>query len=199
MKRREEMTLLERLYIFEILKGISVTSWHLVRNLGRFLLQTVGIKKESEPWSATIEYPDVGIEYAPRFRGRHRLTLNEDGSIRCTSCFLCSTACPANCIYIEPAEHDDPEIEKFPARYEIDTLLCIYCGYCVEACPVDAIRMDTGIHPEIYPPDPRAFIEDKETLMMRSRVLMDKGPKALFDEHLERMRNIERNPFTAGY
>ena len=78
-------------------------------------------------------------------------------------------------------------------------MLCVYCGYCVEACPVDAIRMDTGIHPEIYPPDPRAFIEDKETLMMRSRVLEDKGPDALFKEHMQHLRDIEQKPFEADY
>jgi formate hydrogenlyase subunit 6/NADH:ubiquinone oxidoreductase subunit I len=74
-------------------------------------------------------------------------------------------------------------------------LLCIYCGYCVEACPVDAIRMDTGIHPEIYPTDPRAFIEDKETLMIRSRILEDKGPEALFEAHMEKMKKVESDPF----
>jgi len=103
------------------------------------------------------------------------------------------------CIYIEASEHDDPQIEKFPNRYEIDTLLCIYCGYCVEACPVDAIRMDTGIHPEIYPPDPRAFIEDKETLMVRSRVLEDNGPEALFKAHMKKLKDIETKPFETEY
>ncbi len=196
MKRREEMTLVERLYVVEILKGFCITFGNLLRNLANFLLLTFGIKKRSQTdWAATIEYPDEWMPYAPAFRGRHRLTLDESGAIKCTSCFLCATACPAQCIYIEPAEHDDPNIEKFPHRYEIDTLLCIYCGYCVEACPVDAIRMDTGIHPEIYPPDPRAFIEDKETLMKRSRILEDKGPEALFRAHLERMRAIEKRPF----
>ncbi len=198
MKRREEMSLVERLYVFEVIKGVLQTSGHLFGHLALYLLQVVGLNKKSKPW-ATIQYPEESRPYAPRYRGRHRLTLNTDGSMRCTACFLCATACPANCIYIEPAEHDDPNIEKFPHRYEIDTLLCIYCGYCVEACPVDAIRMDTGIHPEIYPPDPRAFVEDKETLMTRSRVLEDKGPDALFKEHMERMQNIERNPGTAEY
>ncbi|MCB0320368.1 MAG: 4Fe-4S dicluster domain-containing protein, partial [Bdellovibrionales bacterium] len=133
-------------------------------------------------------------EYSPRYRGRHRLTLHDDGSVKCTSCFLCATACPAKCIYIEPAEHDNPQIEKFPKRYEIDTLLCIYCGYCVEACPVDAIRMDTGLQPEVYGSDPRSYIEDKEILMERSFELEQKGARRMYDEHMEKMRRIEANP-----
>jgi NADH-quinone oxidoreductase subunit I len=194
MIRREEMTLWQRLYVGEIVRGLWLTTGDLLQHFFRYLLSLVGLKTKEPPW-VTFEYPDQARLYAPRFRGRHRLTLNPDGSVRCTACFLCATACPAKCIYIEPAEHDDSRVEKFPARYEIDTLLCIYCGYCVEACPVDAIRMDTGIHPEIYPADPRAFIEDKETLMMRSRVLEDLGPQALFKAHMEQMKQIERRPF----
>ncbi|MCB0338784.1 MAG: NADH-quinone oxidoreductase subunit I [Bdellovibrionales bacterium] len=193
MKRREEMTFLERLYLLEAVKGISLTFYKLVRNL---ILHLVGAEKRIGETPATIHYPNERRDYPIRFRGRHRLTLNGDGDIKCTACFLCATACPAKCIYIEAAEHDDPEIEKFPHRYEIDTLLCIYCGYCVEACPVDAIRMDTGIHPEIYQPDPRLFIEDKETLMERSRELEDLGPKAVFERHMKKMQMIEQKPFS---
>ena len=198
MKRREEMTFLERIYVWEVVKGLVITFGRLVRNLSTYLLNCIGLRRGAKPW-ATYQYPDEARPYAPRYRGRHRLTLNSDGAIRCTACFLCATACPARCIYIEPAEHDNSNIEKFPKRYEIDTLLCIYCGYCVEACPVDAIRMDTGIHPEIYPPDPRAFIEDKETLMMRSRILEDEGPEALFKAHMKRMQEIEKKPFEGEY
>jgi formate hydrogenlyase subunit 6/NADH:ubiquinone oxidoreductase subunit I len=74
-------------------------------------------------------------------------------------------------------------------------LLCIYCGYCVEACPVDAIRMDTGIHPEIYPPDPRNFIEDKEVLMARSKQLEEIGKDALYQKHMEKIQDLEKHPF----
>lgn len=195
MKRREEMTFLEKLYLIEVMKGLWITTGIFLRNLSLHLLHAIGLKKEV-PASASIQYPDERRAYPARYRGRHRLTLYQNGDVRCTACFLCATACPAKCIYIEAAQHDDPGVEKFPNRYEIDTLLCIYCGYCVEACPVDAIRMDTGIHPEVYPADPRAYIEDKEVLMARSRILEDIGPEALFSKHMERMRAIERNPFT---
>ena len=194
MKRREELTLLERLYIWEVVKGVFLTTSNLVQNLSIFLLNCAGLKKQKRPW-ATIEYPDDVREYPPRYRGRHRLTLNEKGEIKCTACFLCATACPAKCIHIVPEEYPDKRIEKIPARYEIDTLLCVYCGYCVEACPVDAIRMDTGIHPEIYAPDPRAYIEDREMLLERSRILETKDPKTLMKEHLNKMRQIEKHPF----
>ncbi len=195
MKRREEMSFLERIYVVEVLRGLTVTLGMLVRNFSLHVLHLFGFGKQLEA-SASVQYPDERRPYPPRYRGRHRLTLNEEGDIKCTSCFLCATACPARCIYIEPAEHSDPEVEKFPHRYEIDTLLCIYCGYCVEACPVDAIRMDTGIHPEVYPPDPRLFIEDKELLMERSVILQEKGQHGLYDLHLEKMKRIEQSKST---
>lgn len=194
MKRREEMTWLESIYLWEIAKGVFFTFSRLVRNLSLHILHSLGLKKLTKA-SATIQYPNERREYPERFRGRHRLTLYPDGDIKCTSCFLCATACPAKCIYIEAQEHEDERVEKFPKRYEIDTLLCIYCGYCVEACPVDAIRMDTGIHPEVYPADPRNFIEDKETLMLRSLELEDVGPQELFKRHMKRMQNFENHPF----
>ena len=33
MKRREEMTLMERAYVPEILRGLAVTNYHFMRNL----------------------------------------------------------------------------------------------------------------------------------------------------------------------
>lgn len=191
MKRREEMTLLERIYVVEIFKGLTITYGKLLKNLWLHTLKFLGVKTK-ESAGVAIQYPNERRSYPARYRGRHRLTLYDNGDVKCTSCFLCATACPAKCIYIEACEHEDPSVEKFPKRYEIDTLLCIYCGYCVEACPVDAIRMDTGLHPEVYPADPRLFIEDKETLMERSRILDDFGPERLYDMHMKRMQEIEK-------
>lgn len=191
MKRREEMTFLERIYVVEIFKGLIITYGKLFKNLWLHTLKFLGCTTK-ESAGVAIQYPSERRPYPARYRGRHRLTLYDNGDVKCTSCFLCATACPARCIYIEASEHADPTVEKFPKRYEIDTLLCIYCGYCVEACPVDAIRMDTGLHPEVYPADPRLFIEDKETLMMRSRILEDHGPERLYDMHMKRIQELEK-------
>ncbi len=189
------MTWAERMYIFEVVKGVWLTFGKLIKNFTLHVMHELGLMKSVRA-AASIQYPNERRPYPSRFRGRHRLTLKPDGDIKCTSCFLCATACPARCIYIEAAEHDDSKIEKFPHRYEIDTLLCIYCGYCVEACPVDAIRMDTGIHPEIYPPDPRLFIEDKEILMERSRELDDLGAEVIYEKHMQKIQDLEKNPLS---
>jgi NADH-quinone oxidoreductase subunit I len=91
--------------------------------------------------SPIINYPEERRSYSDRYRGAHILTAREDGSPRCVACYMCATACPADCIYIEPAEHPDPLIEKYPARFEIDMLRCVFCGFCVDACPEEAIIM----------------------------------------------------------
>ncbi|MGO8915237.1 MAG: NuoI/complex I 23 kDa subunit family protein [Stellaceae bacterium] len=178
------MTLSERLYLPEILKGLLVTNYHFCRNLALHVAHLMGLAKNRRA-ATTTQYPEERKRYSDGYRGSHRLTLKPDGSVRCTSCFLCATACPAQCIYIEAGEHPDPHIEKFPLRYEIDTLRCIYCGMCVEACPCDAIRMDTYVHPRIWGFDRKDFIEPKEVLMHRSQVLEQKGRDGNMREMLD--------------
>jgi NADH-quinone oxidoreductase subunit I len=119
--------LAERLYL-PLFAGMAVTLKHFFRNLF----------KGPE---YTISYPEERREYSHRYRGHHILTTRPDGSPRCVACFLCATACPADCIRIEAGEQPDANIEKYPVVYEIDMLRCVFCGYCVDACPEEAIIM----------------------------------------------------------
>jgi len=130
---RKGKDLYERLYLIEVFKGMVVTLGHFITNLldnSKLLVR---------------HYPEVKPEIPVRWRGRHRLTKHEDGTMKCVACFMCQTNCPAKCIMIEAGERIDGRTEKMPVKFNIDLLECIYCGYCVEACPMEAIRMDTGI------------------------------------------------------
>ncbi len=191
-KKQQDISAVDKVFIISAIKGITKLLIRFLRNLKEAVLIELKLKKRSDH-VVTVQYPDEIQEYPLRYRGRHRLTLDDEGNIKCTSCFLCATACPAKCIYIEPAQHPEPGVEKFPHRYEIDTLLCIYCGFCVEACPVDAIRMDTGIHPDVYPSNPNNFIEDKEVLLRRSLLLKKFGREKIVEAHLKKMKEYEQN------
>src|SRR5918992_1139704 len=188
MKRIEEMSLWERLYFPEVIRGLSITGYRFWRNLIVHALQKLGLAKDVQA-SVTVQYPEERSPYPDTFRGRHRLTLKDDDSVQCTACFLCATACPAECIYIEAGE-DLTSIEKYAVRYEIDTLRCIYCGLCVEACPCDAIRMDTGLHPGNLGFTRKDFVEDKKVLTERSRELASKGKERLYEESVSRYRKV---------
>lgn len=134
-------------------KGLGITLKHFARNLFLPLKKLADRNKpgapEDQTWRneiETVQYPEEKVEYPERFRGLHRLTLRDDGAVRCVACMCCPTVCPAHCITIIPAETDDKGVEKRPAVFEIDELRCVVCGLCVEACPCDAIRMDSGTH-----------------------------------------------------
>jgi len=149
MKRIEHMSLWQRAYLPEILRGLSVTGYHFWRNLTIHVLHVFGLAKTRQA-DVTIQYPEERTPYPDTFRGRHRLTLGADDTANCTACFLCATACPADCIYIEAGEDPHDPVEKYAVRYEIDTLRCIYCGMCVEACPCDAIAWTRARIPVIW-------------------------------------------------
>ena len=154
----------------EISRGIAVTMRHFFKNT-KAMLRGERPDAVDDPIAegiTTLEYPEQKRPYPERFRGLHRLTHRDDGSPRCVACLCCSTACPAQCIYIEAGEYvgDDKRhgYERYPVKFVIDELRCIFCGYCVEACPCDAIRMDTGRHAVPY--DSRdQFIYGKNMLL----------------------------------
>jgi len=119
--RRKDLTLLQRTYIPEIVKGMVLT-----------------LKQVFRP-KFTRQYPEERWNPPSSFRGRPVL-VEEDGVERCVACGLCARVCPALAIEVQAAE-TDLEKERYPVRFEINMLRCIFCGFCEEACPEEAIIM----------------------------------------------------------
>ena len=165
-----DKTLTTQSYLPAIVKGLGVSMSHFFRNTKEMVLgkRPDPVTERLDPGITTISYPEQKRPYPQRFRGVHRLTTRLDGSPRCVACLCCSTAGPAQCIFLEAGEYPEGDkrrgYERFPVKFVIDELRCIFCGYCVEACPCDAIRMDTGVHAVPY--DSRdQFIYDKGILL----------------------------------
>ena len=112
------------------------TALGLVVTMKNFLRSAAS--RKADP---TVHYPEERRRYSPRFRGIHQLTKRQDGTLKCVACFMCATACPAECITIEAGEHPNKKYEKYPVRFDIDMLRCVMCGLCVDACPEEAIIM----------------------------------------------------------
>ena len=129
------LTLWERAYLPEIMRGLAITSGVFLRNMGRWITGRKG--------ALTTYYPEEQrADFAPLNRGKHVLTQRPDGTPQCVACNMCATVCPAKVIEIEAGFNpDDAAHPKFPIRFEIDYSRCVFCGLCVEACPEDAIRM----------------------------------------------------------
>lgn len=131
------------LVLKELLRGAAITARHFFVNMTFHTLKLFGVRTKRRG-AVTIQYPEERKELSPRHRSLHRVLSREDGKPRCVACMLCVTVCPSECLSVEAAEDDDPEVQKYAARFVVDLNRCCFCGFCVEACPVDAIRMDTG-------------------------------------------------------
>ena len=150
VKRIGKLSLWDRLYFPSVFAGMAVTFGHLFR------------KKD------TIQYPEKRHIFGPRYRGVPVLVTDQEGREKCVACYMCQWVCPPLAINIEAAEypHDHPlhQIEKFPARFDINMLRCIYCGLCEEACPEEAIFMSktysvTGLSRELMVFDKQKLYE----------------------------------------
>ncbi len=148
---RRPMNFLERIYVWEIFKGMMITLKHFFKK------------------KATISYPEQKRPFSPVFRGLHVLNRDEEGRERCTACGLCAVACPAEAITMEAAERLPGEEnlyreEKYAAKYEINMLRCIFCGLCEEACPKDAIYLSETFAPSNY--QRKGLVYAKEDLLI---------------------------------
>jgi NADH-quinone oxidoreductase subunit I len=191
----------EQMYFPEILRGIGFISRLFFRNLfwSRDTNPDFLARDRSRNQVATLAYPEEKVPYPPGYRGLHRLVPREDGKPRCVACYMCATACPAQCIYIEAGEYADDPVEKYPTKFVIDEMRCIVCGFCVEACPKDAIRMDSGEHaPPSY--ERAAQIWDEKRLLRGPPISyqydpwLRRGSPSIAPEQLEAMRARAR-PF----
>jgi NADH-quinone oxidoreductase subunit I len=119
--RREDLTLWQKTYIPEIVKGMTLT-----------------MKQVFRP-KFTRQYPEERFNPQGSFRGRPVL-VEENGVERCVACGLCARVCPALAIEVQGSE-TELEKERYPIKFEINMLRCIFCGFCEEACPEEAIVM----------------------------------------------------------
>jgi NADH-quinone oxidoreductase subunit I len=148
---RKPLSIMERLYLPAIFKGMMITFGHLFKK------------------RPTINYPEKTRPFSPVFRGLHILNRDEEGRENCTACGLCAVACPAEAITMEAAERKTGEEglyreEKYAAKYEINMLRCIFCGLCEEACPKDAIYLSETFAPSDY--QRKQFIYGKNDLLI---------------------------------
>ncbi len=121
-RRLKDFTFLEKIYIPEIVKGLSLT-----------------LKSMFKP-KYTLKYPEEKFIPPASYRGRPVLVQEENGIERCVACGLCSRVCPALAIEVQAGETQN-EKERYPEKFEINMIRCIFCGFCEEVCPEEAIIM----------------------------------------------------------
>ena len=103
-----------------VFEGMTITFSHLFR----------------KPY--TIQYPNTPVPVSETLPDRYRGFLNVDTTI-CTTCTLCETSCPIDCIVIEHGK-DEELGKRVMTRFDIDEAKCMYCGLCTEPYPTGAIH-----------------------------------------------------------
>jgi NADH-quinone oxidoreductase subunit I len=148
--RGKDLSIWQRTYIPEIIKGMVLTLKQMVRP------------------KFTRQYPEERFNPQPSYRGRPVL-VEEEGVERCVACGLCARVCPALAIEVQAAE-TELEKERYPVKFEINMLRCIFCGFCEEACPEEAIVMSDEY--ELVFRNPEDAIYGKDRLLMSTDRLM---------------------------
>lgn len=108
-------------YVKPFLKGLGYT-------LGNFFSKPI-----------TVQYPDEKTERSARWRGLHRLNVDDRGDLKCVACGLCAAVCPSQAITVVAYEEEGKT--RYPEKFVVDELRCVFCGFCQEACPKAAISL----------------------------------------------------------
>lgn len=134
--------------VWRDIKGTVQPFWVTLRNMMR------------RP--VTVQYPEKKRTPPARYRARIVLTRDPDGGERCVACYLCSAACPVDCISMQAAEA--PDGRRYAAWFRINFARCIYCGLCAEACPTLAIQMTPDF--AFCKNDPMTLVYEKQDLLV---------------------------------
>jgi len=133
--------------MFGFLKGLGVTLRELPKH------------------SVTLQYPEVKPEWPERFRGVHRLLVDQ-----CIVCNQCARICPTDCISLSGTRGEDKKIRL--DTFDINFDICILCDLCVEVCPTEAILMSDTFEMSTYSRDnlylDMHWLHDNEELYERN-------------------------------
>ena len=118
----------------------------------------------SHAWRSrdTIQYPEEMTYLPPRYRGRIILSRDPDGNERCVACYLCSAACPVDCIALQATQ--DETGRRYPEWFRINFSRCIFCGFCEDACPTYAIQLTPDVEMSEY--ERPNMVYEKEDLLI---------------------------------
>jgi len=153
-RTKGSMTLWERLYLPEIIHGMSITIRAFFRP--KFVRQ----------------YPEERWVPPAVFRGRPVLVVEDTTGVeRCVACGLCARVCPPLAIQVQAAE-TELDKERYPELFEINMLRCIFCGFCEEVCPEEAIIMSKDF--ELTFSNPQDAIYGKDKLLIPASQLKDR-------------------------
>ncbi|MGC8492372.1 MAG: NADH-quinone oxidoreductase subunit NuoI [Syntrophobacteraceae bacterium] len=108
-------------YVKPFLKGLGFT-------LGNFFTKPI-----------TVQYPEEETKRSARWRGLHKLNVDEKGELKCVACGLCAAVCPSQAITVVACEEEGDH--RRPEQFVINELRCVFCGFCQEACPKGAISL----------------------------------------------------------
>lgn len=127
----------------------------------------------------TVQYPEERPAIPPRWRGRIILSRDPDGAERCVACYLCSAACPVDCIALQAAVAEDGR--RYPEFFRINFSRCIFCGFCEEACPTYAIQLTPDFEMSEY---------ERSNLVYEKEHLLISGPGKYPDFNFYRVAGI---------